>query len=197
MKVLIVLHVIFILGGVGHRARWVAGYQAFTNFFISAGEFKRKVSELRARILAKTKSNGFCLNWEGAKQKKRGVTYGFVKVSFLDKPVTMTAHRAMFLCDHDELKFKTGAGYHISHLCHNPLCVKVEHLTIERGRVNQSRKRCNAKKVCAGHGNRPKCIFPGKLYVEVERKYHYIELTFESFLTAMATSWMSWWLVGS
>lgn len=50
---------------------------------------------------------------------------------------------------------------HISHLCHNTHCIKIEHLSYEPQRINNNRQRCKLlyPKNCLGHGPYPDCIF--------------------------------------
>ena len=48
----------------------------------------------------------------------------------------------------------------ISHLCHNRFCSNIDHLNFETQADNNSRKKCNKKKVCEGHGSLPDCVFP-------------------------------------
>ena len=51
----------------------------------------------------------------------------------------------------------------ISHLCHEPLCVNVDHLSREPGNTNKNRTlECveGAGGYCQGHSNYPDCVFP-------------------------------------
>ena len=123
--------------------------------------FMMKVSDLKARILQNTMHDGFCLTWTGLVTNKKGMSYGAIKVNIQDIHMTMTVHRAMYLVEnpnlfHSEYEIKR---IHVSHLCHNSLCVKIDHLHLEPAIINQRRRRCNARKVCYGHRNRPDCIF--------------------------------------
>ena len=51
----------------------------------------------------------------------------------------------------------------ISHLCHEPLCVNVDHLFLEPGKTNKNHTlKCvvGAGGYCEGHGDYPDCVFP-------------------------------------
>ena len=50
-----------------------------------------------------------------------------------------------------------GNPMDVSHLCHNKLCIREKHLTIEPHHVNTGRRQCVARGSCLGH--EPACIF--------------------------------------
>ena len=62
-----------------------------------------------------------------------------------------------------------GGDLQVSHLCHNPLCFKREHLLLESGRVNRDRSKCKGWTwITCPHGGEkfnpcqhsPQCILP-------------------------------------
>ena len=46
----------------------------------------------------------------------------------------------------------------VSHLCHEPSCVKLTHLNHESHSVNINRKKCLKSLECTGHDPHPECI---------------------------------------
>ena len=48
---------------------------------------------------------------------------------------------------------------HCSHLCHNSLCINVNHLILETPFVNGNRRQCARENICLGHDQAPPCIF--------------------------------------
>jgi hypothetical protein len=67
----------------------------------------------------------------------------------------LLAARLMFMVHHRQLQIDGD----ISHLCHNKLCVNVEHLVNEDRQTNLSRKHCNKDRECS-QKHQPYCIFP-------------------------------------
>jgi len=98
-----------------------------------------------------------CRLWQGA--RKSGSThYGMIKAKFPDTQWrTLHVHRLRYLVHVEQLKLPHGLE--VSHLCHEPLCVAPEHLTLESHSVNGQRQACAARSKCCGHDNVPNCIF--------------------------------------
>ena len=51
-----------------------------------------------------------------------------------------------------------AANYDVSHLCHTKTCYNVDHLRLERHRVNSQRQSCRRRAACSGHGDNHPCI---------------------------------------
>lgn len=64
----------------------------------------------------------------------------------LFKPSTTFMQGAVVLAYHGE--FAADAKMHCSHLCHNPACIRVDHLTWESGPSNEKRKNCAGFVAC-------------------------------------------------
>lgn len=86
-------------------------------------------------------------------------TYTRIKVKLPGKTrhIFTTVHRLSYMLD--SKNFELDPQKHVSHLCHNKFCIKVEHLTYESPSSNESRKPCAKIRVCQGHVNAPNCIF--------------------------------------
>lgn len=103
--------------------------------------------------------NGECLFW-ARKVLKTG--YGAVKYKC---PVTRqwkctTAHRLSFMVATKHLDI---GDRDVSHLCHNALCIRLDHLSAEPHELNCERIKCVNRGRCQGHGEYPLCLLHLKL----------------------------------
>ena len=48
--------------------------------------------------------------------------------------------------------------YHVSHLCHNKICVNFDHLVYEPSCINMQRKQCVSQGKCVNHGKYETCL---------------------------------------
>ena len=85
---------------------------------------------------------------------------------FYDQPSFVRAHCLVYSSNHIEqysedlsipLFDAQGHSVELSHLCHNKLCVKFEHLTLETHMVNCSRKDCVEQSRCTNN-HTPACL---------------------------------------
>ncbi|MBV2113355.1 MAG: hypothetical protein KUF82_20580 [Candidatus Thiodiazotropha sp. (ex Ctena orbiculata)] len=103
--------------------------------------------------------NGECVLW-ARKMQKTG--YGAVKYKC---PVTgqwkcTTAHRLSFMVATRHLDI---GDKDVSHLCHNALCIRADHLSAEPHDLNCERVKCVNRGKCQGHGEYPLCLLHLKL----------------------------------
>ncbi len=104
---------------------------------------------------------GSCILWTGS--RCRG--YGRMSYSFsLDGGVStkkryIASHRLLFVCLYKSvcLLDPSYSHIHVSHLCHNPLCCNIKHLTSESREVNEERCACVRRGYCLAT-HRPHCI---------------------------------------
>lgn len=99
-------------------------------------------------------SNGQCVLWP-RKPQKHG--YGTVKYKC---PMSgqwrcITAHRLAFMVLNRQMDLRDKD---ISHLCHNCLCVRNEHLSAEPHEVNNERQKWVNRSTCCGHGEYLDCL---------------------------------------
>jgi hypothetical protein len=101
-----------------------------------------------------------CVVWLGARGGSRG-DYGLVRVKFpgCTRSRTIYVHRLQYMIS--TRQFTLPHTLQVSHLCHNGLCTKFEHLNLEPGYINNSRQSCKLRQpqTCLGHGLHPNCIF--------------------------------------
>ncbi|KAI8494528.1 hypothetical protein Bbelb_277540 [Branchiostoma belcheri] len=81
-----------------------------------------------------------CVLWTGYVERDG---YGTTKVKshFDGRRFTLTVHRM-----------------HVSHICHQKLCLNVSHLSYEPPAVNLQRTSCVREGRCTGHGTYKECI---------------------------------------
>ena len=97
---------------------------------------------------------GGCEIWNAG---KNCYGYGVVRVPFRGRRVTLTVHRlAYYLSVQNKL---LSPKMHVSHLCHNKTCVKIDHLSYEPQSINNARNICFMNARCKGHRCYPNCIF--------------------------------------
>lgn len=93
-----------------------------------------------------------CIIWTG--QQKRG--YGIHEFRFRGKKIKIAAHRLKYFLVNDcKVLHKHD---NISHLCHNKLCVKIDHLSKEPQNINNQRQICKNNGNCNLHYGFPKCL---------------------------------------
>ena len=115
-----------------------------------------------AKILQKASPTPFgCLEYYSGKTKggysryhlRYPVPSGSVKAQ-------MTASRAVYILHHRRPDLiGIPETDQVSHLCHNPRCVRIAHLHLESQEANNRRKPCNFQGQCQG-ACVPNCIFP-------------------------------------
>ena len=111
-------------------------------------------------------ANGECLLWTGSRCCVRaGVVgnYGVICVKCRQlrggglRWKLMRVHRLAYMLHHKE--WELPPDMHCSHLCHNSLCINVNHLILETPFVNGNRRQCARENICLGHDQAPPCIF--------------------------------------
>lgn len=90
--------------------------------------------------------------------------YILVKLSVPDcSPASVILARAVYICRTGRLDLLPGGqmkDWHVSHMCHEPLCVQNDHLVLEPHYVNQGRRYCSPRDgCCRDHSGYPDCIF--------------------------------------
>ena len=113
--------------------------------------------------------NDECMLFNGGSRDKEG--YGRMRYSVPGENVERetSAHRMAKML---ELKVLDERDCDASHLCHNKLCVRADHINFEDTIINNSRKACVARGVCNRHQkadgtHHPDCLLAlrrGRLY---------------------------------
>lgn len=107
-----------------------------------------------------------CIMWTASTKNFGGIKYGRFYYTSFDKqsPVETTAHRAMFMLKSNQYSLSPPPNtpfkgpWDVSHLCHNSLCVNIDHLSYEPHIVNMQRNICKREKHCCGHPEFSECV---------------------------------------
>lgn len=97
-----------------------------------------------------------------ASDNSRG--YILIKLSIPGySPASVILARAVYICRSARLDLLPGGDmkeWHVSHLCHQPLCIQEDHLILEPGHVNKGRQHCSPMDgCCKDHAGYPDCLF--------------------------------------
>ena len=108
--------------------------------------------------------NQECRLWCKAKRRSRLTEYGVICVKLGDQWKTVYVHRLAYIL-HNNLRFSDiSTDCHVSHLCHNSLCVNAVHLSAEPPDINNNRQHCLHRGICTGHReDYPDCLLTLKL----------------------------------
>ena len=100
-----------------------------------------------------------CLQWQGAITSGG---YGQKRVTLPDgKNKTMLLSRVIYMCKHRTISIpkslENGEKLEMSHLCHNKLCIRKDHLFLETHEMNMERQHCHHQNLCTG-AHHPHCL---------------------------------------
>lgn len=96
--------------------------------------------------------NNLCHLWAGSVSRDG---YGYLQIMIRGKSRKLAAHRLSFFIGHGFTRL--DPSLHVSHLCHNKLCVNLDHLSLEPASVNLARRTCVKENKCLGHTNHESC----------------------------------------
>ena len=110
----------------------------------------------KARILSRgVETPTGCLLWSG----ERGSDgYGLFRFTYDKERYKVRVHRFLFFIDKRIPHYDKMAQ--VSHICHNKLCIKMDHLNLEDAATNTERNICSRTpgQRCIGHNGAPNCI---------------------------------------
>ena len=119
------------------------------------GNEKATIQEKFQSKLVHTDNNETgCHLWVGSRDR---YGYGIFRMTFRDRRLGLPAHRVAYFIYRDFRRLHRA--YHVSHLCHNKLCVNVSHMSLETQKVNKNREGCLLQGSCNGHRGYNRCIF--------------------------------------
>ena len=95
-----------------------------------------------------------CVLWLG----DPGSRYGRKRLTFPGKPSQVFyVHRLMYML-YNKVQYIDPVAGECSHLCHEPRCVRIDHLILEPHATNSQRNHCHLEGKCTGL-HTPNCIF--------------------------------------
>lgn len=101
-----------------------------------------------------------CVEWQGSTDR---YGYGRKRITWPDKSASVErVHRLSYMVKHQLFRHEVPRNdendpLDVSHLCHNKLCIKSEHLVLERHELNCERKACFLLNHCTLN-HFPSCI---------------------------------------
>lgn len=123
--------------------------------------FEEIISKIHKKCSDATGKHG-CLLWEGATWSPG--PYGKIRNPFKQysgQPAFLRVHRLLYMAELKIMKLpkydETGMQVELSHLCHNPKCAKLQHLTIESHEKNMERNHCKRQGLCTKNHS-PSCL---------------------------------------
>lgn len=118
--------------------------------------------KIRKSLVKKSKLSGNCVEFTGSNINDDG--YGIKKVTWPDGSTKHEkVHRVSYMLEHQLLRSEipridaNGDALHVSHLCHNKICMKPSHLVLESQLTNVSRCYCVSMQCCTGL-HEPRCL---------------------------------------
>ena len=133
-------------------------------------QLNKLVTQVLTRIIQKTSNTEDCpdcLLWNGATyDNKYGKIRNPLRRHFENQPQFLRAHRLVYLFNHlDDFQDRRlphrdahGNRLDVSHLCHNTLCIRSNHLVLEKQSTNNSRTTCRVENNC-NRTHLPHCVF--------------------------------------
>ena len=86
--------------------------------------------------------------------------YPKIKITTLHSPYSMNMHVIIYkMWKNIQPQHRFLPNLDVSHLCHQPTCMKIEQLNLKSRQINNHRNLCNTNRACFGHSNQPNCIF--------------------------------------
>lgn len=100
--------------------------------------------------------NTVCQLWTGTRKRSKYGFYGVIRIYILGNYKTVTVHRISYSINMNV--YPLPQDLDVSHLCHNPLCINIDHLSLEPHYINNNRQCCIRANRCLGHGEYSNCL---------------------------------------
>lgn len=122
----------------------------FYSINLTSAEIQRILINLSKKVNLKSEE---CHTWTGQRNQKG---YGIFELRVRGQKFKVLVHRLIFYLKNNCVQMPTNK--HVSHICHNKLCVNTAHLSFEPARVNNKRQICKNEGYCTGHFGYLHCI---------------------------------------
>ena len=111
------------------------------------------LTRLSTILADKSHSVGQCIAWTGPTDR---YGYGIYRLTWGSKRIKLHVHRLSFYLSSQDFS-PLDPSIHVSHTCHNKLCIRPTHLSYEPASVNNARKKCLFDGECTGHRGFGRC----------------------------------------
>lgn len=126
----------------------------FLQYFIMEDKYLRTLNDILSNITVTANTGCHVTN----KSPYKGEAYPKIRFTHNHKPFRVNIHTFVYKVTNGIPPYTPNPGLECSHLCHNPLCVNLEHIVLEDKHINRMRQSCNRRRVCYGHLRHKKCI---------------------------------------
>ena len=128
---------------------------------LNMDRFVEKYSQTLSELSRISAENHACIIWQGPVTKVGN--YGLISYKDPDDSrwKKTRAHRLVYMINSGNINLPRDMD--CSHLCHNSLCVKFDHISLEPHRINNNRKHCLNSNTCHGHVGFNNCLLDLKL----------------------------------
>lgn len=120
--------------------------------FFSSKFSADEIENFRLKLKCTNVKSGDCLLWSGAQRN----SYGIWEIRFNGSKQKIPVHRLAYFLNHNCESLPSFL--HVSHLCHNKLCIEVSHLSLEPPGINNNRQICKHEGECHGHHGYQHCL---------------------------------------
>ena len=130
--------------------------------FYQTAHCPQLIDTLLFKLSQKSQTVDTCTLWTGPIDR---YGYGFHRMVHDGKRLRLHVHRLAYFLAYPTQKL--SPKLHVSHLCHNKLCINVMHFSYETACVNNARKICRRSGECTGHRGYRRCALDlVKCYVD-------------------------------
>lgn len=129
----------------------MSSHTKISHFFTSELS-ENEIENFLLKLKCTNIQNEHCLLWSGAQRN----SYGILENRFRGNKIKIPVHRLAYFLKHNCEPL--SPEMHVSHLCHNKLCINVEHLSLEPQAINNSRQICKNEGECYGHHGFQNCL---------------------------------------
>lgn len=142
----------------------------------SQEEFITKYQDIIKKF-SQTAENGECQIWGGCgiqKTKQYPIAQLTVILPGAEKPKKLNVARISKMIFENNLDI--GSNLDASHLCHNSLCTRPDHINFEKRAVNNNRHICVSIRKCIHHEGHPDCL----VHLKLRLTYYFINFIAEN-----------------
>ena len=124
--------------------------------------FETILARLRRKIGTPQGKHG-CQMWQGPIwDKNRPVQYGKCRNPFKrenkEYPSFLKAHKLLYMAVNQITDCKEVGPGEFSHICHQPLCMNINHIVLEVHDINIARRNCHQRGQCTHQHDFPPCL---------------------------------------
>jgi hypothetical protein len=102
--------------------------------------------------------NNACIIWHGTVKSQKDPPYGVICIKVEQVWKSVGVHRLKYMLANNIHPNELDGDQDVSHLCHNSLCINIDHLSLEPRHINNNRIACKGRGFCFEHDQYPPCM---------------------------------------